>query len=113
MSYATQNIIARQIAQAANVLDHIDACKSARLQEATAAKLKLVVDEMQKAAQRFKALATKQDVMSEGEFFAKALEYAQVIRHERALLARYAREKRERDTAAREELQRELALIAA
>lgn len=113
MSYGSQALITRQVAQAARLLDHIDACKTARLQDVTAEKIRLVVDEMQKTAQRFKALVSKQDALSEGEFFAKALEHAQVIRQERAALARYAREKREREAAQREELRRELALIAA
>jgi hypothetical protein len=103
----------RQIAQAADALDLIEACKTAKLKEATAVKLKLVVDEMQRAAKRFKDLAADQSVMSEGEFFAKALARAQVIKNERAIIARIAREKREREAAEREALQKELALIAA
>lgn len=113
MSYVTEVFMNRQIAQAADALDLIEACKTARLKEATAAKITLVVDEMQRAAKRFKALAADQSVMSEGEFFAKALERAQVIKRERALLARLARDKREREAAEREALQQELALIAA
>lgn len=113
MSYVAEVFMNRQIAQAADALDLIEACKTARLKEATAAKLKLVVDEMQRAAKRFKDLAGNQSVMSEGEFFKKALDRAAVIRQERAVIARLAREKRERDTAEREALQQELALIAA
>lgn len=113
MSYVTEIFMQRQIAQAAQALDLIEACKGARLKEATAQKLKLVVDEMQRAAKRFKDLASQQTIMSEGEFFAKALARAQVVKQERAALARYIREKRERETREREELQKELALIAA
>jgi hypothetical protein len=113
MSYVTEIFMNRQIAQAADALDMLEACKTHRLTAADSSKFKLLADQMKRAADRFKGLASAQSVLSEGEFFQKALERAAVIKRERAIIARFAREKRERDTAEREAMQKELALIAA
>jgi uncharacterized membrane protein len=112
MSYVTEIFMNRQIAQAADALDLIEACKAHKL-ASDSGKLKLLADQMKRAANRFNALVGNQSVMTEEEFFAKALARAAVIKKERAILMQMRREKREREAAEREALQAELALIAA
>lgn len=111
MSYVTEVFMNRQIAQAAEALDLLEACKSHRLANADASKFRLLADEIKRASSRFSELATQQSVMSTDEFFKKALERAAVIKHERAVLMQARKEKREREAREREEFLKDLQLM--
>lgn len=113
MSYMNEVFMNRQIAQAADALEIVEACKGHKLKEADAGKFRLLADEMKRAATRFSDLASKQSVFSTDEFFRRALAYANKLKVERAILVKAQREKREREKAEREALQKELAQIAA
>jgi hypothetical protein len=112
MSYVTEIFTQPAIREAADALDLLQSCQSHKL-PADSGKHRALADIMKGAATRFKDLAEKQTVLGVDEFYRRALERVSVIRHERAVLAKARAEKRRRDTAEREEMQRELAGLAA
>lgn len=113
MSYITSIFMQRSIAKAADALEIVEACKTHKLQAADAGKFRLLADEMKRAATRFNDLATQQSVMTTDDFFKKALEYAAVLKRERAILVRAQREKREQHERERAELLADMAQMQA
>ena len=112
MSYKTEIFTQPVIRQAAEALDLLMSAQNHKLPR-DSKKHVAVADIMRKAAARFQDLWVKQGNMSADEFYRKSLERMNVVRAERAELAKMRREKREADAAARAEMQAELAAIAA
>ena len=112
MSYVTEIMTARSIAQAADALDLIQSCQGHKLPK-DSGKHKLLASVMKEATSRFVDLQQKNGLLSPDEFFRKSIERVNVMRAERASLMKIRREKRERDAAARAEFLDDLALIAA
>lgn len=112
MSYVTEIFTQPAIREAADALDLLQSAQSHKL-PADSKKHIALADVMKRAAARFADLAQKQTVLSPDEFYRRALERVNVMRAERATLARMRREKREADAAARAEIQNEMNLIAA
>jgi hypothetical protein len=101
MSYTTEIFTSRAIKDAANALDVLQAAQQHKL-PADAKKHALLAVVMKEAADRFQKLASQQSSLSPDEFFRAAFERVRATRAEQALIAKSRREKRERDTAARE-----------
>lgn len=112
MSYITELYMNHQIAEAAKALDLLQAAQNHKL-PADAKKHTVLAAVMREATERFQKLAHDQSVYTPDEFFKKAFERVRQMRAEAAELAKIRREKRERDTAEREAIQKEMALIAA
>ena len=112
MSYMSEILCNRQIAEAAVSLDILQAAQQHKL-EPDAKKHALLATVMREHADRFQKLAQQQSVYSPDEFFKRAFERVRQMRADAAAMMKARREKRERDAAARENLIAEMNAIAA
>lgn len=112
MSYLTELYMNRQIQEAAQALDVMQAAQQHKL-PADAKKHALLATVMREAADRFQKLASQQGVYTKDEFFKRAFERVRQMRAESAVIMKQRREKRERDQAERERLLAEMNAVAA
>ncbi|MGV1754868.1 hypothetical protein [Agrobacterium sp. CG674] len=101
MSYTNEVFMQRSIAQAAQALDLVNACRNHKL-AADSGKHRTLALIMKEASERFQKLAAGQTVVSAEDFFRLSIERSRQVQRETAALMKIRREKRERDAAERE-----------